>query len=117
MGRLRKCFGKGIPVGCSEEAGDSDAAPFVPNDFAEDDDYPFSEDGDMDDAEFDKALYDLYVTHKVNRLKRKLSCAAARNVKFKRSSDFPSASTFTRYSGKLFSSCIAGLSPRQVSVI
>ncbi|KAE8779908.1 hypothetical protein D1007_47019 [Hordeum vulgare] len=27
--------------------------------FAEDDDYPFSEDGDMDDAEFDKALYDL----------------------------------------------------------
>ncbi|KAI5010635.1 hypothetical protein ZWY2020_012772 [Hordeum vulgare] len=117
MGRLRKCFGKGIPVGCSEEAGDSDAAPFVPNDFAEDDDYPFSEDGDMDDAEFDKALYDLYVTHKVNRLKRKLSCATARNVKFKRSSDFPSASTFTRYSGKLFSSCIAGLSPRQVSVI
>ncbi|KAE8808759.1 hypothetical protein D1007_14850 [Hordeum vulgare] len=117
MGRLRKCFGKGIRVGCSEEAGDSDAAPFVPNDFAEDDDYPFSEDGDMDDAEFDKALYDLYVTHKVNRLKRKLSCAAARNVKFKRSSDFPSASTFTRYSDKLFSSCIAGLSPRQVSVI
>lgn len=43
MGRLMKCFGKGIPVGCSEEAGDSDAAPFVPNDFAEDDDYPFSE--------------------------------------------------------------------------
>ncbi|KAI4998482.1 hypothetical protein ZWY2020_053824 [Hordeum vulgare] len=117
MGRLRKCFGKGIPVGCSEDAGDSDAAPFVPNDFAEDDDYPFSEDGDMDDAEFDKDLYDLYVTHKVNRLKRKLSCAAARNVKFKRSSDFPSASTFTRYSGKLFSSCIAGLSPRQVNVI
>ncbi|KAI5011783.1 hypothetical protein ZWY2020_013920 [Hordeum vulgare] len=130
MGRLTKCFGKGIPVGCSEEAGDSDAAPFVPNDFAEDDDYPFSEffihsvfffvfmhDGDMDDAKFDKALYDLYVTHKVNRLKWKLSCAAARNVKFKRSSDFPSASTLTIYSGKLFSSCIAGLSPRQVSYL
>ncbi|KAI5010474.1 hypothetical protein ZWY2020_012611 [Hordeum vulgare] len=101
-----KCFGKGIPVGCSEEVGDSDAVPFVPNDFAEDDDYPFLEDGDMDDAEFDKALYDLYVTH--------LSCAATPNVKFKRSSDFPAASTFTRYFGKLFSSCIAGLSPRQV---
>ncbi|KAE8768190.1 ubiquitin-like-specific protease esd4 isoform x1 [Hordeum vulgare] len=54
---------------------------------------------------------------KVNRLKWKLSCAAARNVKFKRSSDFPSASTFTIYFGKLFSSCIASLSPRQVSVI
>ncbi|KAI5013296.1 hypothetical protein ZWY2020_028250 [Hordeum vulgare] len=81
--------------------------------FAEDDDYPFSEDGDMDDAEFDKALYDLYVTHVFNCLKRKLSCAATRNVKFKRSSDFPAASSFTRYSGKLFSSCIAGLSPRQ----
>lgn len=43
MGRLRKCFGKGIPVGCSEEAGDSNGFPFVPNDFAEDDSYPFSE--------------------------------------------------------------------------
>ncbi|KAI4984536.1 hypothetical protein ZWY2020_017166 [Hordeum vulgare] len=58
--------------------------------------FVFMRDGDMDDAEFDKALYDLYVTHKVNRLKRKLSCAAFQIIRFSLTS------TFTRYYDKLF---------------
>ena len=43
MGRLGKCFGKGIHSACSEEQGDSDGDPFVPNDFAEDDSFQVSE--------------------------------------------------------------------------
>ncbi|KAI4976416.1 hypothetical protein ZWY2020_050023 [Hordeum vulgare] len=77
----------------------------------------YTQDGDMDDVEFDKALYDLYVTHKVNRLKHKLSCAAARNVvlNLRDHQMFlqhpPSQEILTSF----FSSCIAGLSPRQKS--
>ncbi|XBI76964.1 hypothetical protein VPH35_070137 [Triticum aestivum] len=37
--------------------------------------------------------------------------------KCKRSSDFPVENTFTRYSGKLLSTIIGGLSPSQVSVL
>ncbi|XP_044413865.1 uncharacterized protein [Triticum aestivum] len=56
--------------------------------------------GSMDDPDFDKALYDFYVSHKRTR-----------------SSDFPVANTFTRYSSKLFSTIIGGLSPQQVRVL
>ncbi|EMS50000.1 hypothetical protein TRIUR3_33388 [Triticum urartu] len=50
----------------------------------------------MDDPDLEKALYEFYVSHKC-----------------KRSSDFPVANTFTRYSGKLPSTIIGGLSPSQ----
>uniref|UniRef100_A0A453C7X2 Uncharacterized protein n=1 Tax=Aegilops tauschii subsp. strangulata TaxID=200361 RepID=A0A453C7X2_AEGTS len=36
----------------------------------------------MDDPDFDKALYDFYVSHKANFLKRKITDAGARNVVF-----------------------------------
>ena len=55
MGRLGKCFRKGIHFACSEEQGDSDGDPFVPNDFAEDDSFQVSEDGEMDNPECEKA--------------------------------------------------------------
>uniref|UniRef100_A0A453C7X8 Uncharacterized protein n=2 Tax=Aegilops tauschii subsp. strangulata TaxID=200361 RepID=A0A453C7X8_AEGTS len=71
----------------------------------------------MDDPDFDKALYDFYVSHKANFLKRKITDAGARNVKRTRSSNFPVANTFARYSSKLFSTVIGGLSPRQVRVL
>uniref|UniRef100_A0A453C7Y3 Uncharacterized protein n=1 Tax=Aegilops tauschii subsp. strangulata TaxID=200361 RepID=A0A453C7Y3_AEGTS len=54
---------------------------------------------------------------KANFLKRKITDAGARNVKRTRSSNFPVANTFARYSSKLFSTVIGGLSPRQVRVL
>ncbi|XBJ18448.1 hypothetical protein VPH35_009611 [Triticum aestivum] len=98
MGKLMKAFGKGTSAACVEDCDDSDGDPFVPNDFAEDDPFQASEEGQMDDPDLEKALYEFYVSHITN--------AGARNVKRKRSSDFPVATTFTRYSGKLFSTVI-----------
>ncbi|KAM3194680.1 hypothetical protein ACQJBY_070995 [Aegilops geniculata] len=98
MGKLMKAFGKGTSAACVEDCDDSDGDPFVPNDFAEDDPFQASEEGQMDDPDLEKALYEFYVSHKVNCLKRKITNAGARNVKRKRSSDFPVATTFTRYS-------------------
>ncbi|KAM3300042.1 hypothetical protein ACQJBY_041187 [Aegilops geniculata] len=117
MGKLMKAFGKGTSAACVEDCDDSDGDPFVPNDFAEDDPFQASEEGQMDDPDLEKALYEFYVSHKVNCLKRKITNAGARNVKRKRSSDFPVATTFTRYSGKLFSTVIGDLSLRQVRVL
>ncbi|XBI76962.1 hypothetical protein VPH35_070135 [Triticum aestivum] len=98
MGKLMKAFGKGTSAACVDDCDDSDGDPFVPNDFAEDDPFQASEEGQMDDPDLEKALYEFYVSHITN--------AGARNVKRKRSSDFPVATTFTRYSGKLFSTVI-----------
>ncbi|XP_040259328.1 uncharacterized protein [Aegilops tauschii subsp. strangulata] len=117
MGRIMKGLGKGFSSACLEESDDLDGDPFVPNDFAEDDSFQASEEGSMDDPDFDKALYDFYVSHKANCLKRKITDVGARNVKRTRSSDFPVANTFARYSSKLFSTVIVGLSPRQVRVL
>uniref|UniRef100_A0A453LFX4 Uncharacterized protein n=1 Tax=Aegilops tauschii subsp. strangulata TaxID=200361 RepID=A0A453LFX4_AEGTS len=50
-----------------------------------------------------KLLYEFYVSHKVNCLKRRITNVGACNVKRKRSSDFPVANTFTRYFGKFLS--------------
>ncbi|KAF7001031.1 hypothetical protein CFC21_016780 [Triticum aestivum] len=113
MGRLVKDFGKGTSAACVEDCDDSDGGPFVPNDFAEDDPFQASEEGQMDDPDFDKALYEFYVSHKVNCLKRKIRNVGARNVKCKRSSDFPVANTFTRYSScspLLLVACLLGKS-------
>ncbi|EMS63354.1 hypothetical protein TRIUR3_21156 [Triticum urartu] len=96
MGRLVKDFGKGTSAACVEDCDDSDGGPFVPNDFAEDDPFQASEEGQMDDPDFDKALYEFYVSHKC-----------------KRSSDFPVANTFTRYSScspLLLVACLLGKS-------
>ncbi|XBI95705.1 hypothetical protein VPH35_032111 [Triticum aestivum] len=66
---------------------------------------------------FDKALLKFYLNQKVKCLKGKLSSASRRNVRQKRSSDFPNCTTFTRYSGKFFSGVVAGMSPRYQNVI
>ena len=76
-----KAFGKGTSAACVEDSDDSDGDPFVPNDFAEDDPFQASEEG-MDDRDFDKALYEFYVSHKENCLKRKITNVGARNVVF-----------------------------------
>ncbi|KAM3194679.1 hypothetical protein ACQJBY_070995 [Aegilops geniculata] len=82
MGKLMKAFGKGTSAACVEDCDDSDGDPFVPNDFAEDDPFQASEEGQMDDPDLEKALYEFYVSHKVNCLKRKITNAGARNVVF-----------------------------------
>ncbi|XBH54556.1 hypothetical protein VPH35_076841 [Triticum aestivum] len=51
----------------------------VPNDFAEDDSYPISQDLLMDDDNFVKGLYDFNATHKVKCLKWKQTSVGARN--------------------------------------
>ncbi|XBI46561.1 hypothetical protein VPH35_110779 [Triticum aestivum] len=80
MGKLMKAFGKGTSAACVEDCDDSDGDPFVPNDFAEDDPFQALEEGQMDDPYLEKALYEFYVSHKVNCLKRKITNAGARNV-------------------------------------
>ncbi|XP_040242926.1 uncharacterized protein [Aegilops tauschii subsp. strangulata] len=80
MGRLMKAFGKGTSAACVEDCDDSDGDPFVPNDFAEGDPFQASEESQMDDPDFDKALYEFYVSRKVNCLKWKITDAGARNV-------------------------------------
>ena len=70
-----------------------------------------------DDGGLDKALFDFYMDHKVKCLKRRLSSAARRNVRLKRSTDLPVCSTFTRNSGKFFSGVVDGLRPRYKDVI
>nr|XP_020156793.1 uncharacterized protein LOC109742131 isoform X1 [Aegilops tauschii subsp. strangulata]XP_020156794.1 uncharacterized protein LOC109742131 isoform X1 [Aegilops tauschii subsp. strangulata]XP_040242922.1 uncharacterized protein LOC109742131 isoform X1 [Aegilops tauschii subsp. strangulata]XP_040242923.1 uncharacterized protein LOC109742131 isoform X1 [Aegilops tauschii subsp. strangulata] len=82
MGRLMKAFGKGTSAACVEDCDDSDGDPFVPNDFAEGDPFQASEESQMDDPDFDKALYEFYVSRKVNCLKWKITDAGARNVVF-----------------------------------
>ncbi|XP_044413867.1 uncharacterized protein [Triticum aestivum] len=67
MGRIMKGLGKGFSSACLEESDDFDGDPFVPNDFAEDDSFQASEEGSMDDPDFDKALYDFYVSHVIFR--------------------------------------------------
>ncbi|XBH55895.1 hypothetical protein VPH35_077870 [Triticum aestivum] len=83
MGRLMKAFGKGTSAACVEDCDDSDGDPFVPNDFAEGDPFQASEESQMDDPDFDKALYEFYVSRKVNCLKWKITDAGARNVSYK----------------------------------
>ncbi|XP_073354279.1 uncharacterized protein [Aegilops tauschii subsp. strangulata] len=115
MGRLRKVSAKDVPQVSSVESQDSSKDPSVPNDFADED--VMSLDFSADDEEFDKALYNFYVTNKVKQLKRKLSSVGRRNVRQKQLSDFPVCSTFTRYSGKFFSGVVDGMCPRYKGVI
>ncbi|VAI04981.1 unnamed protein product [Triticum turgidum subsp. durum] len=117
MGRLRKVSHQDVPLVSSLESADSLDEAFVPNDFAEDDSHPVSPDLSRDEGEFDKALLKFYLNQKVKCLKRKLSSASRRNVRQKRSTDFPTCATFTRYSGKLFSGVVAGMCPRYQNVI
>ncbi|XP_048532682.1 uncharacterized protein LOC125511372 isoform X2 [Triticum urartu] len=58
-----------------------------------------------DDGGLDEALFDFYMDHKVKCLKRKLSCAGKRNVRLKRSSDFPVCSTFHWIFREIFLRC------------
>ncbi|KAM3257753.1 hypothetical protein ACQJBY_049831 [Aegilops geniculata] len=70
-----------------------------------------------DEGAFDKALFKFYVNQKVKPLKRKLSSVGRRNVRRKRSTDFPTCPTFTRYSGKFFSGVVDGMCDRYNGVI
>ncbi|XP_037487884.1 uncharacterized protein LOC119366279 [Triticum dicoccoides] len=115
MGRIRKVCPKDAPLVSSVESADSSKEPFVPNDFADDND--MSLDCSGDDVELDKALYNFYVNNKVKLLKRKLSYVSRMNVRQKRSSDYPVCATFTRYSGKFFSAVVDGLCSRYKGVI
>ncbi|XP_044369764.1 uncharacterized protein [Triticum aestivum] len=117
MGRLRKVSHQDVPLVSSLESADSLDEAFVPNDFAEDGSHTVSPDLSRDEGEFDKALLKFYLNQKVKCLKRKLSSASRRNVRQKRSTDFPTCATFTRYSGKLFSGVVAGMCPRYQNVI
>ncbi|VAI50229.1 unnamed protein product [Triticum turgidum subsp. durum] len=117
MGRLRKVSHQDVPLVSSLESADSLDEAFVPNDFAEDGSHPVSPDLSRDEGEFDKALLKFYLNQKVKCLKRKLSSASRRNVRQKRSTDFPTCATFTRYSGKFFSGVVAGMCPRYQNVI
>ncbi|VAH04587.1 unnamed protein product [Triticum turgidum subsp. durum] len=115
MGRLGKACPKDVPLVSSVESADSSKEPFVPNDFADDNVMSLNSSGD--DEELGKALYNFYVKNKVKHLKRKLSSVSRRNVRQKRSSDFPVCSTFTRYSGKFFSGVVDGMCSRYKDVI
>ncbi|KAM3412389.1 hypothetical protein ACQJBY_003849 [Aegilops geniculata] len=117
MGKLRKAFHRDVPLVSSLDSAESGGEPFVPNDFAEDGCYPVSMDLSDDEGGLDKALLKFYLNQKVKSLKRKLSSASRRNVRQKRSSDYPSCATFTRYSGKFFSGVVDGLCSRYRDVV
>lgn len=117
MARLRKACGQGLHDISPEESVDCSKKAFVLDDFADADCFKMSQDSSMDDGTFDKALFDFYVNHKVKYLKRKITTAGDCNAKRKRSSEFPASSTFTRYSGKLFSKVVSDLTTRQLAVI
>ena len=97
MGRLRKVSAKDVPQVSSVESPDSSKDPFVPNDFADENvmslvvifvffhfhcvfsvfhflccayclNFSFFHDFSVDDAEFDKALYNFYVNSVSNFL-------------------------------------------------
>ena len=105
MGSLWKVSHKDVPLVSSLESAGSLNDPFVPNDFAADGSHPMSLEISSDDGGLDEALFDFYMDHKVKCLKRKLSCAGKRNVKLKRSSDFPVCSTFHWIFREIFLRC------------
>ncbi|XP_044431930.1 uncharacterized protein [Triticum aestivum] len=117
MGKLRKACNWDVPVVSSLDSDDSGGEGFVPNDFAEDGSFPVSMGLSGDEGGLDKALLKFYLNRKVKCLKRKLSSASRRNVRQKRSSDYPTCATFTRYSGKFFSGVVDGLCSRYRDVV
>ncbi|XP_044366590.1 uncharacterized protein [Triticum aestivum] len=87
MGKLMKAFGKGTSAACVDDCDDSDGDPFVPNDFAEDDPFQASEEGQMDDPDLEKALYEFYVSHKVNCLTEDYKCWSSQCDFFRQEGD------------------------------
>ncbi|XP_037475753.1 bisdemethoxycurcumin synthase-like [Triticum dicoccoides] len=63
--KIFTAFGKDTSAACVEDSDDSDGDPFVPNDFAEDDPFQASKEGQMVDPDLEKALYEFYMSHVV----------------------------------------------------
>ncbi|XP_051210925.1 uncharacterized protein [Lolium perenne] len=83
---------------------------------------PVSKDN-MRDSNFDKALIEFYMKHKVKSLKRKIMQSNIRDNPIpayqskKSRMEIADSKVCTRYSGKLFSTVIKALTDKQISVI
>ncbi|KAM0893206.1 hypothetical protein ACQ4PT_025261 [Festuca glaucescens] len=120
MGKVRKNL---APINiCSDSHGtdEDDSLADIEEDFC----IRFANDRVLKDNNFDKALIEFYMKNKVKTFKRKIMSTKMRDNPTttyhqpkKARTDNQEITVFTRYSGKLFSSVIRGMTPKHISVI